>query len=261
LIDFTEGSIAIISDVHGNAIALDAVLADMDRRGIHHIINLGDTVGYGPDPEGCIDRVMEHCTYNLCGNHEYAILNSADGFNPVAAGAINFARDRLKPDPDCTDEDMVRRWGYIESVPAGFQAETFWAMHGSPRHFVMEYVLPSDPEVDPLKLDDIFDSMPVPVAFVGHTHFPGVIEEGAEVFVTTQQLEDCYSLDGRHKAIVNVGSVGQPRDRDIRSSYVEFDGETVWFRRVEYDVEETVRKIKASGGLHDSLGYRLREGR
>jgi predicted phosphodiesterase len=257
-----DSSIAFISDVHGNALALDAVLDDIDQRGIRTIINLGDVVGYGPNPEECLDLVMEHCTYNLCGNHEYAVMNSAEGFNPVARGAVDFVRGRLKPTAeDAENSERQIRWQFIESLAPAYHDTDFMAMHGSPRHYVTEYVLPSDPEIDPLKLDDIFAVMPCKVAFVGHTHFPGVIEDGALSFVSTRDLDDVYVLHDDIKAVVNVGSVGQPRDRDVRSCYVEFDGETVWFRRVSYDVEETVTRIKESGGLHESLGLRLLEGR
>lgn len=251
---------ALLSDVHGNAEAFEAVLADVERRGIEEVINLGDVIGYGPEPQRCIDLAMEHCDIVLCGNHEYAVLNNAEGFNPVAKGAVEFVREVLRPaGPD--DTEAQRRWAFLRSLPACHTGDGFMAMHGSPRHAIMEYILPSDPEVDPLKLDDVFDFLEVQVAFVGHTHFPGVVEEEATAFVTVQSMDGAYTLPPGRKAIVNVGSVGQPRDRDVRSCYVEFDGTTVHYRRVEYAVEKTVAKIKESGRLHESLGHRLLEGR
>ncbi|MBN1256283.1 MAG: metallophosphoesterase family protein [Planctomycetes bacterium] len=254
------GRIAILSDVHGNAEAFKAVLEDIKQRGINTIINIGDLIGYGPEPEQCIDLAMEFCDVSLFGNHEYAVLNGAQGFNPVAEAAVNFVRKRLKP-PDTTNEDMLRRWSFLESLLPSLHAHAgFSAMHGSPRHFIMEYVLPSDPEGDPLKIDSIFDAMLRPIAFVGHTHFPGVIEESGTRFLTMESLEGRYKLSPKRNAIINVGSVGQPRDRDIRACYAEFDGEGVYFRRVEYDVDTTVRKIYELDGLHESLGHRLLEG-
>jgi diadenosine tetraphosphatase ApaH/serine/threonine PP2A family protein phosphatase len=253
--------IAIISDVHGNAMAFRAVLEDVRERGIDWILNLGDAIGYGPEPEQCIDLAAEHCRVNLCGNHEYAVMHGAEGFNPVARGAVEFVRNRLDPRQHPEIAEAPRRWEFLQNLPAYYQGEGFLAMHGSPRHAVMEYVLPSDPEVDPLKIDDIFDCMEMPLAFVGHTHFPGIVEDDAGAFIGLPALGEIYAPEPGRKAVVNVGSVGQPRDRDIRSCYVEFDGEQVFFRRVGYDVEETVRKIQESGGLHESLGLRLREGR
>jgi diadenosine tetraphosphatase ApaH/serine/threonine PP2A family protein phosphatase len=252
--------VAILSDVHGNAEAFRRVLADIRERGIERIVNIGDVIGYGPEPQDCIDLALEHCQINLCGNHEYAVMHGAEGFNPVARSAVDYVRELLKPgSPE--DAEAQRRWRFVEGLPAAYTCNGFAAMHGSPRHTIMEYVLPSDPEIDPLKLDDIFDSMEHEIAFVGHTHFPGILEEGAEGFITLQMVDHAYEARPDCKAIVNVGSVGQPRDRDIRSCYVEYDGSTVHFRRVKYNVESTVEKIHNSGGLHESLGYRLLEGR
>jgi len=255
-----DAHLAIISDVHGNATAFEAVLNDIADRGIPTVVNLGDVIGYGPEPEHCLDLARDRCAYNLCGNHEYAVMHGAEGFNPVARGAVEFVRERLSPEDE---DDQVRqgRWTFLQSLPSRYEQNGFLACHGSPRHHVMEYVLPSDPEVDPLKIDDIFEAMTSQVAFVGHTHFPGVVEEGSEAFLTVQALQGSYTVEPDRKAIVNVGSVGQPRDRDVRSCYVEVQGGAVHFRRVEYDIETTVRKIRESGRLHDSLGHRLLEGR
>ncbi|MFH0911515.1 MAG: metallophosphoesterase family protein [Planctomycetota bacterium] len=253
--------VAILSDVHGNAEAFEAVLENIRNRGIPLTLNIGDVIGYGPDPERCIDLAMAHCDVTLCGNHEYAVLHGAHGFNPVAQHAVEFVRERLEPKADNRDEDVLRRWAFLHTLGATYGYDSFVMMHGSPRHPVMEYILPSDPELDPLKVDDIFDCMPCDLVFVGHTHFPGVVEEGGSFFLTAELLQGRYILQPGLKAIVNVGSVGQPRDRDFRSCYVEFDGQSVWFRRVPYDVEATIRKIENHGVLHESLGARLREGR
>jgi diadenosine tetraphosphatase ApaH/serine/threonine PP2A family protein phosphatase len=255
------GRLAFLSDVHGNATAFQAVLEDIRERGIPTIVNMGDIIGYGPDPELCIDLAMEACDICLCGNHEYAVIYDAEGFNPVARSAVEFVRERLAPRGDEQDTQRARRWQFIQSLPPTAEFGDVVAVHGSPRHPVMEYVLPSDPELDPLKLDEIFESMSHRLAFVGHTHFPGIVTEKAEVFLTTEELGGVYELENDERLIVNVGSVGQPRDRDARACYVEYDGRTIHFRRVEYDIETTVRKIQESGRLHESLGARLREGK
>ncbi len=263
----TGDAIALISDVHGNLEALTAVLNDIREQGIETIINLGDTVGYGPDPEACIDLVQEHCTVNLCGNHDFAIFHGAEGFNPVARAAVEFARSRLAPDPEAPAPDQERRWSFLQSLEPIYENSWFQAMHGSPREPVNEYILPSDPDMDPYKIDRIFEALRREVAFVGHTHFPGVVEEDRPHFLLTTDFPDGFHLpdsaEGQtvRRAIINVGSVGQPRDQDVRSCYVMlFDDRVVW-RRVAYDVEETIRKIRSSEGLHEICGERLKEGR
>ncbi len=256
------GSTAFLSDIHGNASAFRAVLDDIKTRNIQNIVCLGDVIGYGPEPEKCIDLVMKHCNVCLSGNHEYAVMHGAEGFNPVAKSAVDYVRELLLPAVDEVDDDKLRRWSFLHNLKAGYYGKGICAMHGSPRHEIMEYVLPSDPEMDPLKVDDLFDSMECNVAFVGHTHYPGVVEEDSAIFLGTFDLDDVYEFEDDIKAVINVGSVGQPRDRDVRACYVEFNGREAVFRRVEYDIQKTVDKIKASGGrLHESLGYRLLEGR
>lgn len=252
--------IALISDIHGNLEALRAVMDDIAAQGIATIINMGDVVGYGPNPEACIDIIAERCAINLCGNHDYAVLHDAEGFNPVAKAAVDFVRARMEPKEGEADPDKARRWAFLQDLEPIYEGEGFEAMHASPRQPITEYILPSDPEMDPYKLENIFGAMNRPLAFVGHTHFPGVIEESSDYFIMPQTFEGGYRLNGR-TAIVNVGSVGQPRDRDVRSCYVAFDGERVTWRRVAYDIESTVRKVNESGGLHEICGLRLREGR
>jgi len=252
--------IAILSDIHGNVEALRAVIEDVRGQGISRMLNLGDTVGYGPDPEACIDLVQTAGITNLCGNHDYAVLHDAEGFNPIARAAVDFVRERMLPRPGPNHADMLRRWRYLENLEPILEDPAFEAMHASPRQPITEYVLPSDPEMDPQKVRDIFAAMSHRVAFVGHTHFPGVIEEGQNFFLMPPMFDMAYRL-GAARALVNVGSVGQPRDRDTRGCYVVFDGEVVRYRRVEYDIESTVRKVRDSGGLHEICGLRLREGR
>lgn len=250
--------VAILSDIHANVEALRAVLDDIREIGLTTVYNLGDTIGYGPDPETCIDLARECCTRNLCGNHDYAVLHDAEGFNPVAYAAVEFARKRLQPKGN--DPERQRRWVFLEELDPFYEADGFELMHGSPRQPITEYVLPSDPELDPHKLKDIFAAMNRHVAFVGHTHFPGVIEEREAAFLIPANMQNEYKIREK-RAIINVGSVGQPRDRDIRSCYVIFDGQRVIWRRVAYDIEKTINKVFSSGGLHEICGLRLREGR
>ena len=254
--------VAIISDVHGNLEALTAVIDDIRGQGVRTIYNLGDTVGYGPDPAPCIDLVDAACAVNLCGNHDYAVLFDAEGFNPIAKKSVDYHRKLLQPTPSSEDRDeAVRRWHWLGDLEPMHEGKGFEAMHGSPRQPITEYVLPSDPEMDPLKVADVFSAMSQHVAFVGHTHFPGVLEENNETFLMLSSLAGRYRVNSGTRAIVNVGSVGQPRDRNPRSCYVLFDGASVVYRRVEYDVEKTVAKILAQSEIHPASGLRLRDGR
>ena len=253
--------IAIISDVHANLEALTAVIDDIRGQGVRDIYNLGDTVGYGPDPAACIDLVDAACNVNLCGNHDYAVLFDAEGFNPIAKKSVDYHRKILQPTPENDDNETERRWKWLGNLEPMHESPRFEAMHGSPRQPITEYVLPSDPEMDPLKLNDIFSAMSQSVAFVGHTHFPGVLEEHNESFLMLSTLSGRYQIHDNCRAIVNVGSVGQPRDRNPKSCYVIYDGQSVTYRRVEYDVEKTVQKILALQEIHPASGLRLRDGR
>lgn len=252
--------IAIISDVHGNLEALTAVIDDVRGQGIQKIYNLGDTAGYGPDPAACIDLVDAACEVTLCGNHDYAVLFDAEGFNPIARKSVEFHRKELTPSSD-SDPENERRWSWLRNLEPMFVCDDFEAMHGSPRQPITEYVLPSDPEMDPVKIAHIFAAMSQHIAFVGHTHFPGVLEELNETFLMTTQLGNRYVISDERRAIINVGSVGQPRDRNPRSCYVIYDGLTVTYRRVDYDYEKTIQKILAQPGIHPASGLRLRDGR
>ncbi|MCL2000451.1 MAG: metallophosphatase family protein [Planctomycetes bacterium] len=253
-------SIAIISDVHANLEALTAVIDDIRSQGIRTICNLGDTVGYGPDPAACIDLADAVCSINLCGNHDYAVLFAADGFNPIAKKSVDFHRKVLRPGPDNQDGESDRRWKWLLNLEPMFEGKGFEAMHGSPRQPITEYILPSDPEIDPIKIFDVFSAMSQQVAFVGHTHFPGVLEERNESFLMLSNIAGRYRVSDC-RAIVNVGSVGQPRDRNPRSCYVIFDGQLVTYRRVEYDIEKTAQKILSQPEIHPASGLRLRDGR
>lgn len=253
--------IAIISDVHANLEALTAVIDDIRTQGVRTIINLGDTVGYGPDPAQCIDLVDAACAVSLCGNHDYAVLFDAEGFNPIAKKSVDFHRALLEPKPDEYDEETARRWAWLSGLEPMHEAKGFEAMHASPRQPITEYVLPSDPEMDPIKVSDVFSAMSQQIAFVGHTHFPGVLEENNESFLMLTTLGNHYVIENGRRAIINVGSVGQPRDRNPKSCYLIYDGESVTYRRVEYDVEKTIQKILAQPEIHPASGLRLRDGR
>jgi len=243
---------ALISDIHSNLEGLQAVLADAKNHGVEEIYCLGDVVGYGPNPRECIDLVMQ-CRVCLLGNHDQGALFDPEGFNTGAERAIFWTRDQLEqPGPD-----NMRRCEFLGERPRFLREEPFLFVHGSARNPLNEYVFPED-IYNQRKMEKIF-SLVDRYCFQGHTHVPGVFTESLS-FHMPDQIGYRYEL-GAEKVLVNIGSVGQPRDGDWRSCYVLLDGSTIQFRRVEYDIEKTVEKIYAIPELDDFLGDRLREGR
>ena len=255
--------IAVISDIHGNLEALTAVLADIDRQGIATILCLGDVVGYGPQPAECLDLVLTRCAASLMGNHDFAVMYEPHNFNIGAEGACYWSRQELENEPDKAARD--KRWGFLGSLPVTqtLPAERspvglLTLVHGSPRRPVNEYVFPDDVYNNPNKLRGLFERVEH-LCLIGHTHVPGVFLEAPD-FYSPDELGGVYEAD-EHKGLINVGSVGQPRDRDPRASYVVLADGAVRFLRVSYDVEATVTKVHAIADLDDYLGNRLREGR
>jgi predicted phosphodiesterase len=249
---------AIISDIHGNIEALEAVLEDISARGIGEIYCLGDVVGYGPNPRECLQRVMQRCRVILKGNHEEAILNQdAESFNPRARRAIVWTANQLFSHP-ADDSDMrLERRSILESLFDNITLDGIRYFHASPRDFTKEYILPGD-ITNRDKMAGIFDALDT-TAFFGHTHIPGVFTPSE--YISPDELSGIYVVTGE-KALVNVGSVGQPRDGDPRASYVTFDDEgNVVFRRVDYDYGPTISKIYAEKDLDNFEGDRLIQGK
>jgi len=256
-------SIAVISDIHGNLEALTAVLADIEDRGIRRIVCLGDVVGYGPQPRECLDLISQRCQVTLMGNHDFATMYEPNNFNIGAESACYWTRQVLEDEPDRDARD--RRLTFLGALPMRHVLPArespvgeVTLAHGSPRRPVNEYVFPDDIYNNPNKLHGLFDRFEN-LCLIGHTHVPGVFLTTPD-FYSPDELEDVYEVVG-HKALINVGSVGQPRDRDSRASYAILEEDQVRFARVPYDVETTVSKVHATSELDDYLGNRLREGR
>lgn len=248
---------ALISDIHANYEALQAVLADIDGQSVQEIFCLGDIIGYGPNPVQCLDQVIARCQVTILGNHDQATLFDPDGFNPVALQAIYWTRDQLETVGDESSRD--RRWDFIGELPRRWDEGTFLFVHGSPREPTNEYVFPED-IYDQRKMNALLSRIDQ-YCFQGHTHMPGVFTEAGDFY----SPEDCnYEYEfGNDKAMVNVGSVGQPRDGDPRACYVILDTEakSIEYRRVEYDIETTRQKIYSIPDLDNMLGDRLVSGR
>lgn len=271
---------AIISDIHSNLEALQAVLADIDRRGIRHVLCLGDIVGYGPNPKECLDLVRERCRFSLMGNHDHAVLYEPCNFNLPAERACYWTRRLLEDEPSANLRSD--RWQFFGALPVRRQIGDALFVHASPRRPINEYLFPEDVFTNPQKIMSNFERLEANLCFVGHTHQPGVFLDDP-YFDPPNELPDApfYEVTDE-RAIVNVGSVGQPRDRDPRASYVviynpgdavaaeppDSNGDPIGepirqieFVRLEYDIDSTVKKILAEPALDDFLGQRLYEGR
>ena len=252
---------ALISDIHGNFEALQAVLDDIKREGVTEIFCLGDIVGYGPNPAECLDTVITKCRVTILGNHDQAALFDPDGFNPIALQAIYWTRDQLESETDSPDV-VNKRWDFLGELPRLNNEGEFLFVHGSPREPTNEYVFPED-VYNQRKMDALFGRFDR-ICFTGHTHIPGIFTETKE-FITPEECSYSIRLGPPGKRLINVGSVGQPRDNDPRSCYVILDtsGEDplVTFKRVEYPFGETAAKIYGIPDLDNMLGDRLRSGR
>jgi len=261
-------STAVISDIHGNAEALRAVLADIDARGIARIICLGDIIGYGPEPLACVDLVRERCAWALMGNHDFAVLYEPTNFNAVAQSAAYWTREQFDAEPD--EALRAERYDYlgrlrvrvIEPLPGEGEGseKSCLAVHGSPRRPINEYIFPSDATDAPDKMEALFERIDN-LAIVGHTHVPGVFTDEPDFYPPAELGEHrTYKFTPGEKAIINVGSVGQPRDLDPRASYAIIHPEGVEFVRVTYDVMKTATLIHQTPQLDNYLGDRLLKG-
>jgi predicted phosphodiesterase len=249
---------ALISDIHGNLEALQAVFGDIAARKVDEVVCLGDIIGYGPNPCECLDLVIRRCKTTVKGNHDQAALIDPEGFNPVALQAIYWTRDQLDTRPGPMTQ-RNRRWDFLGELPQSHRDGPFLFVHGSPIDHTNEYVFPES-IYDQRKMDRYFNKVEQ-FCFQGHTHLPGVFTQSYD-FHTPKECNYVYTY-GDQKLMVNVGSVGQPRDEDPRACYVIVDDarKQIEFNRVEYDVEITVKKIYAVEDLANMLGDRLRTGR
>ena len=256
---------AIISDIHSNIEALTAVLADIEQRGIKTIYCLGDIVGYAGNPRECLDLVIERTENCIMGNHDYAVLYEPTNFNSGAESAAYWTRKMLEQETD--HEKIEKRWKYLGQQKMRWTLQTKLGdvdaqldfVHGSPRRPVNEYIFPEDVYTTAGKLDALFERVKH-ICFIGHTHLPGVFLTDPD-FYPPDELGGKYPIIPDEKAIINVGSVGQPRDRDSRASYVFVEGNEVNFVRIEYDYKAAAQKIYSIPQLDRFEGERLADGR
>ena len=237
----------ILGDIHGNLSALEAALGALAREGVDQLISVGDIVGYGAAPRECIALVRESGAAVVMGNHDAACIDRLDMvyFNPYARDAVLWTQTVLSPE-DC-------QW--LGGLPLARHLEHCSVAHGTLfRPELFDYIQ------SPQDADPSLDVMPLRVCFVGHTHVPVTLLRLAD----DPQQRTHYTTDtdvvlaDASRALVNVGSVGQPRDEDPRTAYAVYDSELerVWIRRLDYDIELEAHRIR-SAGLPSMLADRL----
>jgi len=236
----------ILGDIHSNLSALKAVLDRLQAEGVDRLVSVGDVVGYGAAPRECIALLREAGATVVLGNHDAACVERLDTlyFNPFALAAVEWTRGVL--------EREDREW--LNSLPLVEHLEHCSVAHGTlhePENY--DYIQ------GPRDADPSLDIMPLPVCFVGHTHVPVTLLRLRDDPTRTAYTVDTeIDLDDSYRALVNVGSIGQPRDEDPRAAYAVFDAarSRVSIRRVAYDIEREASRIRAAN-LPNVLAERL----
>lgn len=245
--------VAVISDIHANLPALEAVLEAIDGAGIEEIWCLGDVLGYGAEPDECADLVRERCAICLVGNHDLAVFGILDiaAFSEAAAEAVAWTRENVS-------ESSLAPLRELE--PAG-ERGGIGLFHASPRDPVWEYVLSAE------QADACLDTQPTRIGLIGHSHVslyftrPSDDDGGGEEIRGSQASDDTLLDLSTGQWLINPGSVGQPRDGDSRAAWLELDtGEQLArFHRSRYDIDRAAASIVAAG-LPRRLADRLQVG-
>lgn len=240
--------IGILGDIHGNLDALTAVVNVLQRENVDVWVQVGDIVGYGPEPSACIDLVRELGCVTCLGNHDAAVLGRLDTsyFNNFARAAIHWTAPQLRP----SDYEFLNSLQLVE------EREQFTVVHGTmhmPDQF--GYV------VSVVEALESFAHQRTRLCFVGHSHVPAIYmrrDENPRDIHVVPHSEAETSYRDFERMLMNVGSVGQPRDEDPRAAYglVDTDLEIASIRRVHYDIDSVQRKIREAG-LPEVLANRL----
>lgn len=240
---------AVISDVHSNIEAFNVVLFELEKESPDQILFIGDVIGYGPDPNECIKKIKEVAYIVLIGNHDHAAIGLTDisSFNPYAREAIEWTIDRL------TEDEKL----YLSQLPITdkITKDDIFLVHSTPkRPEEWDYIFTFE---DALENFRYFTQK---ICFIGHSHVPVVIE--MDKHGTLEILRDEVKIKDGFRYIINVGSVGQPRDGNPDAAYVIYDTNksTLWIKRVSYNYHKTQRKMRDEG-LPDYLINRLAVGR
>jgi len=253
---------AIISDIHANLEALQAVMEDIEKQNVNEIICLGDVIGYGANPLECLDIVIQKCQKCLLGNHEQGAFFDPEGFNGSAARAIFWTREQLQAPSERRDE----RWEFINMNPRKYYLEDWKALfvHGSPRNPLNEYVFSDEVYEGSKKIEMLFNII-THVCFQGHTHIPGVFTQDHR-FLSPDEINYELDLQPDLKYMINVGSVGQSRDGIAKACYVTVEEKEncvlhLVYHRVEYSNQTAAEKIYQISAIDQFQGDRLLSGR
>ncbi len=229
--------LAIISDIHSNLEAFIQVIEDIDAQGATEIICLGDSIGYGPDPEAVVALLRRRDIPQVVGNHEAAVIRRADRywFNPVARKALKKTTRLLTKETE----------DYIRSLPLFLKRFDCHFVHGSPPDSYRTYLFEYEDE----QLPGLFAAFDTPLCFAGHTHELAIISTRKSNYYRRELHQERLVLDPDERHVINAGSVGQPRDGDNHAKYVLWtpDSRLLEVRYVDYDRETTSRKIRELG--------------
>lgn len=227
---------AVLGDIHANLTALEAVLAAVSSAEVDVVISVGDVVGYGACPREAIALLREWDAVVVKGNHDAAVVGELDSrlFNPFARAAADWTATVLT-------RDEIK---WLRDLPLTVDLEHCSVAHGSPSHPERFDYIQSTEDADPS-----LDQMTRPLCFVGHTHVPVTILRPTDCPHTGYTVATFLDLTECERALVNVGSVGQPRDEDCRAAWGLFDSQTASYRleRVEYDIEREAIRIREAG--------------
>lgn len=242
---------ALISDIHANIDALEAVLEDIQKWPVKAVLCLGDIIGYGPEPAACLQRVMDTCAVTVLGNHDTMLFLpddlEGDGLRPEIVAPIKLAAKQLSG-------DQVE-WLRTRSLTADLDPILL-------THANLHDPIGFDYLINEHAILAHFAAQATFISFVGHTHLPMVWENRGDKILCYQAPEKPVRLDAHPRFAVNVGSVGQPRDGDTRACYALYDYENriLQFRRVEYDLNKARARFKKAK-LPAGNAKRLSEGR
>lgn len=224
---------AIISDIHSNLEAFIAVFNDIKKNNIKEIFCAGDLIGYGPNPNEIVKTVIENNIKSVGGNHDYALADNLllEKFNSNAKKSILITREIILPE----------YFNYILNLPVKISKHNFLFVHGCPPDSFTKYIIYVSDDV----LKDIFIKTKHFISFTGHSHVPEIIRFNNGNIIRSVLNKGLINLDSSDKYIINVGSVGQPRDNNNNAKYVIYntDDYSIDLKYVEYDIKKTAEKI------------------
>lgn len=229
--------LAVVSDIHGNLDAFESVLADISSASVDEIISLGDNIGYGAEPEAVLRRLQSASIPSILGNHELAVIDPSvrEWFNPLARKSILHTVAHLS-------DGAIQ---YLHTLPTSLHRDGCWFVHGFPPNSPTIYLFQGSD-------DDIREGLTAtgcPICFVGHTHILEMLIVDTCAVEHQELTSGAVLLEDGPRYLINIGSVGQPRDRNRDAKYVIFDTDSTMLEvhYVSYDREAASRKIIAAG--------------